>query len=234
MLRPTEVVISATLVGFACVACSETPTETMAGSPVSRFAKGGKRPPPTHNTPISVTYPARAPDLEHGIYGDAADGSGTYVDGECGIVAAILGSTQDAWMNPDQEWNSRLGCVARTIAFDYSCVVGQACTPGTDVEASGARMTIGALGNVTSETEVWVYFAPPFCTSGILFDADADGATSYARAKLVTDPGESPRQWEVWASPGSDVAVCRTSGRGKKKTPAVYYHLPFLLVVTEE
>ena len=166
------------------------------------------------------------------IYGD---GIGTYVDGECGIDAVILSSSQDAWMDPDVEWNARLGCPRRSVVFDYSCEVGQTCTPGTDVEASGARMTIGALGIVTSEAkDAWVFFVPDFCKSGILFDPAEDADTDYARARLVSEPGASPRRWEVWTSPGSDVAVCRGGGKGRNKTPAVYYRLPFFLVITEE
>jgi hypothetical protein len=142
---------------------------------------------------IDVAYPAGAIAAGYRIYGDAADGSGTYVDGACGIDAEILSSSQDAWMDPDVEWNRRLGCDRRSVVFDYSCEVGQTCTPGTVVEASGARMTIGALGNVTSETDVWAFFVPGFCTLGILFDPAEDAATTYARAKLVSEPGVSPR-----------------------------------------
>lgn len=233
MKRNKQFLVVAVLAGLVPLAC-ETPVSTVAGSPEAQFARGGKKPPPTQNTSVTVTFPAGAMDLGYRIYGDAADGSGTYADGGCGVVAEILGSTQDAWLNPDQEWNEGLGCVARTVTFDYSCEVGQPCTPGTDVESSGARMTIGALGTVTAETDVWAFFVPDFCTSGILFDPGDDGATSYARARLLTEPGESPRQWAVWTSTGSDVAVCRAGGRGKNKTPAVYYHLPFSLLIAGE
>ncbi|UCG76443.1 MAG: hypothetical protein JSV95_03840 [Gemmatimonadota bacterium] len=231
MLKSGHKVTLVMLAGLTAIACSEMPLAKVADSPEMRFKRGGgPKGPPTPNVKIDVEFPAGASGSGYHIYDD---GSGAYIDGECGVLSEILASSQDAWLDPDQSWDSSLGCPRRLITFDYSCEVGQPCTPGTNVESSGARLTIGALGDVTSETDVWAFFVPDFCTSGVLFDPADDDATSYARAKLVSAPGASPRQWHVWTAAGSDVAVCRANGKGKKRQPAVYYHLPFFLTVTE-
>jgi hypothetical protein len=149
-------------------ACSDVPTETEPTLLSPQFGKVKDCTPPNPhpscqnaNVLIDVAFPAGAIAAGYRIYGDVADGSGTYVDGACGIDAEVLYNSQDAWMDPDAEWEARLGCDRRSVRFDYSCEVGQTCTPGTNVEASGARMTIGGLGLVTSsETDVWAFFVP--------------------------------------------------------------------------